>query len=935
MEDTGKKNLMKINKKLFFSSFNSITEKQEENNSNSISESNVGKQFITDNSKKNFIKNGYNENKSSKSIKNIFKQKSEKSLNKLISNSKKSSFSNINKEENNKKNLKLKIKTFYKSSSLQNDNFIFNKLKTIEENNLRNSFKNSYSNITYQIFKKINFNRKRSQIYPGYSNIFNNKLISFFNSNSFSTKSILKNKSLNLSSSTSSNIKFHKNKSIKKEIILDNKRININNQNNNILSIDLINKLKISPLYYESEIILKKEKILYSLLVIFTLLSIILKIYDTFLYNKKSLEYLKNNNMNNKYNNIINNITNNINNFNINKIINKIFRKKDKYFLDKNLNIVFSIICSILVLIIYNIRNKLIKQTNKNNLDFFSNYNNNYLGYKKRKNKIINEDKHIRIIPNNNYILTQEKIPRFEIIITVISFIINMIFYPPLINKVFIKINRGIVHAYSLNTILLIFTFLKLVNLYRAIIYLSPLNNLMYRIICKSRMVNKNFLFMLRYYLNRYPLIFIFSSFFLLGLLFCILIFCIEYFSIDTINGIWNNKGDNNLRNYFNIIYLLSFYIIKNISGEISPKTILGMFILIIGGTIGLFIFSYFIYYINELVRISPEENKAYSKLIKILNPLNDEHKSANLIKIVLLMKKTIKNYKNIEKDYRINKKENLKIFFNHFKKKKNNFIFEPNDIDNSFTSKLENNIYIEKNKFKNYLYIKFILKVRLITECKNFKNDLFIARNFSHSFTDLIKTLGNKMDENLHQLNIKLELLLKIEKNYDEFKKYHVITSKKINKIIEYQQFIFNYLMNKQNNDNYENYLVRKKEIRMKGTISGTNINYQKKLIKKKFKKKYNKFYYPITTRKRYSKTIKYPIYENGAELNFDDILKTNTFEKKSNNKYCIFNKRKSLKSKSIDNNLYININFIKKTDINERRNSSYTFKNNNYSFG
>ena len=161
MEDTGKKNLMKINKKLFFSSFNSITEKQEENNSNSISESNVGKQFITDNSKKNFIKNGYNENKSSKSIKNIFKQKSEKSLNKLISNSKKSSFSNINKEENNKKSLKLKIKTFYKSSSLQNDNFIFNKLKTIGENNLRNSFKNSHSNITYQIFKKINFNRKK------------------------------------------------------------------------------------------------------------------------------------------------------------------------------------------------------------------------------------------------------------------------------------------------------------------------------------------------------------------------------------------------------------------------------------------------------------------------------------------------------------------------------------------------------------------------------------------------------------------------------------------------------------------------------------------------------------------------------------------------------------------------------------------------------
>ena len=163
---------------------------------------------------------------------------------------------------------------------------------------------------------------------------------------------------------------------------------------------------------------------------------------------------------------------------------------------------------------------------------------------------------------------------------------------------------------------------------------------------------------MLKYCINRYPLTFILISFILLCISYYTLIFCIEFFSLDIVNGFWNNKGDNNLRNIYNCIYLILFYIVKNTTGEIEPKTPLGIFIMICGGTCGLFIFSYFLYYFNNSIKLTTEEQKAILKLDKILNPLNKEHKSANLIKIVFLIKKMLKDYKNIEKDYKRIKRE-------------------------------------------------------------------------------------------------------------------------------------------------------------------------------------------------------------------------------------------------------------------------------------
>ena len=411
-----------------------------------------------------------------------------------------------------------------------------------------------------------------------------------------------------------------------------------------MLSINLFEQLKNSPLFEKSEKILKKEKYLYGILGFFTLMSILFQTFDTFIYNKKSIKYLEENH----------NIPIYLQNeeFYYQLMEKRSISKQENCF--RIFNLIFSIICVFLVLRIYFIKKQFIRQSNKNNKNFF----NNNFGNKKNKNKNIKEDGHIKIWSNTEDITPKNKLPKKKLILTILSCIINMVFYPPFLNKVFIKKNKQVINVYSLNSIILIFTFLKLINFYRVIVHLSPLNEIINKAICKEKMVQMDFIFMLKYFLNRYPMIFILSSFILLSISYCILIYCIEFFSLDIVNGFWNNKGDNNLRNFYNCIYLIVFYLVKNITGEIEPKSPLGIFIMICIGIFGLYIFSYFFYYVNNLIELTKEETKAISKLDKILNPLNKEHKSANLIKIVFLIKKMLKDYKNIEKDYKRIKKE-------------------------------------------------------------------------------------------------------------------------------------------------------------------------------------------------------------------------------------------------------------------------------------
>ena len=166
-------------------------------------------------------------------------------------------------------------------------------------------------------------------------------------------------------------------------------------------------------------------------------------------------------------------------------------------------------------------------------------------------------------------------------------------------------------------------------------------------------MVKLNLRFMFKFLLNFYPIPFIVINFIIIGVAICIILYCVEYFTINIKDGIWNNKGGNILKNIYNDIYLYFYFVIKNIYGNIRAETIIGSLILLIVGTLGIVINSYFIFYINQLIEFKPEEQQAFSKLIKLLNPSNNEHKASNLVKAFLLIKKMYIDNKNIEDEYK------------------------------------------------------------------------------------------------------------------------------------------------------------------------------------------------------------------------------------------------------------------------------------------
>jgi hypothetical protein len=181
-------------------------------------------------------------------------------------------------------------------------------------------------------------------------------------------------------------------------------------------------------------------------------------------------------------------------------------------------------------------------------------------------------------------------------------------------------------------------------------------------------------------------------------------------------------------------VFLLFTYVTKTINGDIKPETVLGSFMLVIGGSLGILIIFYLIYYLNQLLEFKQDEQQAYSKLVKLLNPINNEHKASNLIKMFILYKKNCVDNQNIEQEYRIKKDNNIKniIQRNFFGIRRSNFNFAPNDSNNSLINIMENGEYKEKKNFLKFISSQFILKTKLINEFKNFKNNLLIARNNS-----------------------------------------------------------------------------------------------------------------------------------------------------------------------------------------------------------
>ena len=592
------------------------------------------------------------------------------------------------------------------------------------------------------------------------------------------------------------------NKTNKKKTVLYKGKLDFNDK----AETNIFDQIKNSDLYEKSEYVLFKLKISYVVLAIFSLICIILNFADAIIYNNKSLEYIYKEN-NETYILFKNNIDSYycINNRKISSKENSI----------RLFNGIFSLICVIILFIIYHIKNggslnkkKITKKERFKKMlaQYYTKQRKKSLARNKlrqEEEKLKNEKIKVVNLDPDNKDLKNEVSAINDRNRTIRMCIINIIFYPPFVNKAFIGMFNNIIYIYSLNSIFLIISLYKLVNIYRAILYLSSINNSFNKAICKSNLIILDFKFMFKYSLNKFPFTFLILNLIIIFISICILLSTVEFFSLDTNNNFWNNSTENKVENFFNLSSTFLFFILRNIYDDHCIKSILGKILLYIGGILGMLISSFFIYYVNNLIEFTPEEHSAFSKLTKLLNPINKEHKASNLIKSLLILKKAFKDNQNTEKDYRL-KLEDFKKPSNNQRRpiysKENNFqfAFNSNGTSNNLINlnDINDNEIEEKKKFIKFIASLFLLKAKFNVETKNFLDNLKIARNSSQSFNDVLKTIGNKMDANINQLNNKLEILIRNDQKFLNFIKFTTNSMKSIKTINNYHNYLLQHLV-------------------------------------------------------------------------------------------------------------------------------------------
>ena len=634
-------------------------------------------------------------------------------------------------------------------------------------------------------------------------------------------------------------------------------------------AMSIYDQIKNSESYEKSEKLLFKLKICFAILAVFSLVSIILNCADSLLYNNKSIEYIINENNNTFFD------KNNIDNYYV--IKKRIISPKENTI--RIFNGIFSLFCIIIIIIIYKIKTGVFISTDDTKKEKFKKMLNIY--YNKNRRKPLATQKTMQEKERNEKIKIHdvkleykktndnEKKNIIERNITIRLCVANIIFYPPYINVAFIGKYHNIIYIYSLNSLFLILSIFKLSNIYKAVFYLSSLNNTFNNAICKSNLINLNFSFMIKYKMNRTPLIFILFNLILLFLITCIIIFCVEYFSLDISNDFWSNVNENKGENYLNILNCFFFFSIRNIHEEHSIKSFLGKIILYFGGLFGMLLSSFFLFYMNNLVELSPEEHVAYSKLTKLLNPENKEHKASNLIKSILLIKKIYIDNKNTVRDYKLKniKEEKPKITRRKSVFQKDsafNLVFNLNGTDINVNEINDNK---EKKKFIKYIGYVFVFKAKIKVELKNFIDKSKVARNSTLSFNDVLKTICTKLDLNNGQLNNKIEILIKKEQKYLDFIKFTSNTIRKIEKISHYQTSLIQYLSEIHNEHVKQIIEIRKEAEQVSPILYKNSINFPKRMKSNifgglNFKSKAMKNI-PFATKKNSKK--KKPMYDFG----------------------------------------------------------------------
>ena len=548
----------------------------------------------------------------------------------------------------------------------------------------------------------------------------------------------------------------------------------------------------------EKENLLKKVKIYAFIQSICSIISILLCIIDTELYNNYSYHYI----MEHKID------------FDKFYLIRK--RKiNEKENIIRSINIIFSFLCLIMTFCI-----------------FFAKYNYN----KKEMKKILNRRN--RNLSNHQFtynksIQAKTNNETDQISKIIIRSIINFIFYPPKVNYIYHTYSNNISCVYPMNAFILLLSSFKLYNIYRCIFYFIPVTATIGKTICQKYNVKLDIRFMFKTFLSKHKLSFPFVLILIFIVLITILLRSIEKFSVDL--SLLETK-DPKILNYnhlintnfnaYDTIWLYLTFITRNILGDIRPRTPIGKLLLFIIYIFGSLFVCIMYFRFNYLIQFDRTDFQAYSKLQKLFLPENKENKASEVILSFILLKKYYSLHKIDEKELETNNIHNE----NDNNKRRRSFL------NLKIDQLKEENILKYKQKKIFFLEVKFAFYLKLLTDRNTYLDSYKVSRKQPLNMSSLFQNIENKMFDNLESISSKLSGMESIETIFENLKSNDNILLRKFQKLRALDKSIISYLADV-NNFLCNNYFCKIKNLKTDILLNGISLKKSKTRILHNFK--------------------------------------------------------------------------------------------------
>ena len=645
---------------------------------------------------------------------------------------------------NSKKNSLHSFKTIQRDSDLNNS--LLN-LQMLINNNDENINQNDSKNLSLNLIKKISLPINISQNKSEYNKKFNLSICDGSPTHNQRSKrksgfSMLNYKNIQpkLSMNQNDEIQELSLKNSEKSRVnnffsfwkTNNKNGKRNERKRSVIRNKRVKYISMQELYIEYpklKKVLHKLKILYFLCCLFAIFSFVFACVDNEIYNVRSWKYLEK-----KYY---------LTNYNKSKIFNEtiiIDIKNRKITNLENMIRILNGICSILICILLIVKFKYKRtQIEKNTKEII------------RENEEFKNDK--KFYTKSLFDLRIKNDKKSYLFL---KLLISIIFYPPFVNSIIIQkfIFGGeiIIYAYSLNSIFVLINISKLVIIILYILEFSRYNSIVSKKYCHNK-IKANSEFRAKGIFQKFPII---TCFIISAAIVILVTISKRYF--DAFSNTIKYESEDIYSPYpLNEIFFALSAQSHHWFGDYESVTLISKIILYIGATFGMVTLSVWSFYFNSnILELNSEEKKAYTKLVKLRNHENKEHKATNLIKEFLRFRKLYINFNNlIDKgsfdDYGIN--------------------------------------------IKMFLKEKFIVKIKFRMELKYFKNEGKIARNYSLPLYDLLNSLEKKMDENIDSCNNQIDKLFEVRNTFISFQYNFQIITQTIIEIKNQSDLIYEYL--------------------------------------------------------------------------------------------------------------------------------------------